>query len=40
MLAGSQAVVEAAEEAPEEVALGGVPVSGGFAPVVVGSCAG
>ena len=41
VLAGGQAVVEAAEEAPEEVALGGgVPVSVGFAPVVVGAGAG
>jgi hypothetical protein len=37
-LAGGQAVVEAAEEAAEEVALGGgVPVSGLAAPVVVGA---
>jgi len=41
VLAGEQAVVEAAEEAREEVALcGGVPVSGGLAPVVVGAGAG
>jgi hypothetical protein len=37
-LAGGQAVVEAAEEASEEVALGGgVPVAVGFAPVIVGA---
>ena len=41
MLAGGQAVVQAAEEAAEEVALGGgVPVAGGFAAVVVGAGAG
>jgi transposase len=41
VLAGGQAVVQAAEEAAEEVALGGgVPVSVGFAPVVVGAGAG
>jgi len=41
VLAGGQAVVEAAEEASEQVALGGgVPVSVGFAPVVVGAGAG
>ena len=40
-LAGGQAVVQAAEEAAEEVALGGgVPVSVGFAAVVVGAGAG
>ena len=38
VLAGCQAVVEAAEEAAEEVALGGgVPVAGVFAAVVVGA---
>ena len=41
MLAGGQAVVQAAEEAAEEVALGGgVPVAVGLAAVVVGSGAG
>jgi len=41
LLAGGQAVVEAAEEASEQVALGGgVPVAVGFAPVVVGAGAG
>ena len=41
VLAGGQAVVQAAEEPSEEVALGGgVPVAVGFAPVVVGSGAG
>src|SRR6266498_4870690 len=41
VLAGGQAVVQAAEEAAEEVALGGcVPVAVGFAPVVVGAGAG
>ena len=41
VLAGGQAVVQAAEEAAEQVALGGgVPVAVGFAPVVVGSGAG
>ena len=41
VLAGGQAVVEAAEEACEEVALGGgVPVAIGFAPVVVSAGAG
>ncbi len=41
MLAGDQAVVQAAEQAAEEVALGGgVPVAGVFAPVVVGAGAG
>ena len=41
VLAGGQAVVQAAEEPAEEVALGsGVPFSVGFAPVVVGSGAG
>ena len=40
-LAGGRAVVQAAEEASEQVALGGgVPVSTGFAPVVVGAGAG
>jgi hypothetical protein len=39
--AGGQAVVEAAEEAAEQVALGGgVPVAGVFAAVVVGAGAG
>jgi hypothetical protein len=41
VLAGGQAVVQADEEPAEEVALGGgVPVSVGFAPVVVGAGAG
>jgi hypothetical protein len=41
VLAGDQAVVEAAEEASEQVALGcGVPVAGVPAPVVVGAGAG
>ena len=41
VLAGVQAVVQAAEESVEEVALGGgVAVAGGFAFVVVGSGAG
>ena len=41
VLAGGQAVVEAAEEAAEQVALGsGVPVSGIAAAVVVGAGAG
>jgi hypothetical protein len=41
VLAGGQAVVQAAEEAAEQVALcGGVPVPVVFAPVVVISCAG
>ena len=41
VLAGGQAVVEAAEKQAEEVALGGgVPVAVGFAPVVVGAGAG
>ena len=41
VLAGVQAVVEAAEEPAEEVALGGgVPVAGLAAPVVVGAGAG
>jgi hypothetical protein len=41
VLAGDQAVVQAAEQAAEEVALGGgVPVAGVFAPVVVGAGAG
>ena len=41
VLAGGQAVVEAAEQASEQVALGGgVPVAGGFAAVVVGAGAG
>ena len=40
-LAGGQAVVQAAEEPAEEVALGGgVPVAGVSAPVVVGAGAG
>jgi hypothetical protein len=39
--AGGQAVVQAAEEAAEQVALGGgVPVAVGSAPVVVGAGAG
>ena len=38
VLAGGQAVVQAAEEAAEQVALGGgVPVAGVFAAVVVGA---
>jgi DDE superfamily endonuclease len=41
VLPGGQAVVQAAQEAAEQVALGGgVPVAVGFAPVVVGSGAG
>jgi hypothetical protein len=37
-LAGDQAVVQAAEQAAEQVALGGgVPVAGVFAAVVVGA---
>ena len=41
VLAGDQAVVQAAEQAAEEGALGGgVPVAGVFAPVVVGAGAG
>jgi hypothetical protein len=41
VLSGEQAVVQAAEEAGEQVALGGgVPVAGVFAPVVVGAGAG
>jgi hypothetical protein len=41
VLAGGQAVVQAAEEASEQVAFGcGVPVAGVFAPVVVGTGAG
>jgi hypothetical protein len=41
VLAGGQAVVQAAEEQPEQVALrGGVPVPIGFAPVVAGAGAG
>jgi len=41
VLAGEQAVVQAAEQAGEQVALGGgVPVGGVFAPVVVGAGAG
>ena len=41
VLAGGQAVVQAAEQPSEQVALGGsVPVSVGFAPVIVGSGAG
>jgi hypothetical protein len=41
VLAGDQAVVQAAEEAAEEVALGcGVPVAGLAAAVVVGAGAG
>ena len=41
VLAGDQAVVQAAEQAAEQVALGGgVPVAGVFAPVVVGAGAG
>ena len=41
VLAGGQAVVEAAEQAAEQVALGGgVPVSVGSAAVVVAACAG
>ena len=41
MLAGDQAVVQAAEQAAEQVALGGgVPVTGVFAAVVVGAGAG
>jgi len=41
VLAGGQAAVEAAEQAAEQVALGGgVPVAGVFAPVVVGAGAG
>jgi transposase len=40
-LPGLEAVVEAAEEPAEQVALGGgVPVAGGLAPVVVGPGAG
>jgi hypothetical protein len=38
VLAGGQAVVQAAQEAAEQVALGGgVPVTVALAPVVVGS---
>jgi hypothetical protein len=41
VLSGVQAVVQAAEEAVEDVALGGgVTIAGGFALVVVGSGAG
>ena len=41
VLPGDQAVPEAAEQAAEQVALGGgVPVAGVFAPVVVGAGAG
>ena len=41
VLAGDQAVVQAAEQAAEQVALGGgVPVTGVFAAVVVGAGAG
>ena len=41
VLAGGQAVVQAAEEPAEQVALGGgVPVAVGLAPVVVGASAG
>jgi hypothetical protein len=41
VLAGEQAVVQAAEQAGEQVALGGgVPVAGVFAAVVVGAGAG
>jgi hypothetical protein len=41
VLAGGQAVVEAAEQPSEQVALGGrVPVAVGFAPVVMGAGAG
>jgi hypothetical protein len=41
VLTGGQAVVEAAEQAVEEVALGsGVTVTGVFAAVVVGAGAG
>ena len=41
MLSGLQAVVQAAEESVEEVALGGgVAIASGFALVVVGSGAG
>ncbi len=41
VLSGLEAVVQAAEESVEEVALGGgVAVAGGFAVVVVGSSAG
>jgi hypothetical protein len=41
VLAGCEAVAVAAKEAAEQVALGGgVPVSGVFAPVVVGAGAG
>jgi hypothetical protein len=41
VLSGGQAAVQAAEEAAEQVALGGgVPVAGVFAPVVVGAGAG
>jgi transposase len=41
VLLGLEAVVEAAEESAEQVALGGgVPVPGGLAPVVVGPGAG
>ena len=41
VLAGGQAVPKAAEEAAEQVALGGgVPVAGVFPPVVVGAGAG
>jgi len=38
VLSGGQAAVQAAEEAAEQVALGGgVPVAGVFAPVVAGA---
>jgi hypothetical protein len=41
VLAGDQAVVQAAEQPAEQVALGGgVPVAGVLAPVVVGAGAG
>jgi hypothetical protein len=41
VLAGGQAVVQAAEQAAEQVALGGgVPVAGVASPVVVGAGAG
>jgi hypothetical protein len=41
VLAGGQAVVQAAEEPPEQVApCGGVPLSAGLAPIVVGAGAG
>jgi len=41
VLAGGQAVVQAAEQAAEQVALGGgVPVAGIFAAVIVGTGAG